>query len=429
MAASAPRGIRDAPAGDFELLAGGLTYPTGVDFDADGVAHVTEAGLPFGGAPAGGAVVRIERGRPVTVVAGLRPPVNGLAFHEGRLFVTQGGAPAEISRYSARYEYEGAAVAGLPGPGNYQANMPLFGPDGNLYFSQGAMTNSAVVGLDAYELGWLRRLPHAHDIPGLAVRLRGDNFATCDVLGAGDGLATTGAFHPFGSPSRPGERVPPGLPCTAAVMRCRPDGGGLELVAWGLRNAYGLRFVPDGRLLALDQGADDRGSRPIGNAPDLLFEVQPGRWYGWPDFIGGRPISDPEFTPDRGAHPGPLLADHHELPPPERALVEFPPHSAATKLDLAVTGPLRGRLVVALFGDERPMTAPAGDRAGRCLATVDPRTWRLSHLPAPGMARPIDVRCHPGDGLLYVVDFGEFEVTAGGVRAVPGSGALWRQRA
>ena len=57
-------------------------------------------------------------------------------------------------------------------------------------------------------------------------------------------------------------------------MRCNLDGSDLELVAWGLRNAYGLGFLPDGRLLAVDQGADDRGSRPVGNVPDLLFEVR-----------------------------------------------------------------------------------------------------------------------------------------------------------
>ena len=70
------------------------------------------------------------------------------------------------------------------------------------------------------------------------------------------------------------------LPCTAAVMRCDAEGDGLELVAWGLRNAFGLGFLPDGRLLAVDQGADDRGSRPVGNAPDTLFEVHQGGWYG-----------------------------------------------------------------------------------------------------------------------------------------------------
>jgi glucose/arabinose dehydrogenase len=60
-------------------------------------------------------------------------------------------------------------------------------------------------------------------------------------------------------------------------MRCNLDGSDLDLVSWGLRNAYGLGFLPDGRLLAVGQGADDRGSRAVRNGPDLLFEVQPGR--------------------------------------------------------------------------------------------------------------------------------------------------------
>jgi hypothetical protein len=57
-------------------------------------------------------------------------------------------------------------VGGLPGPGNYHANMGIVGPDGWLYFSQGAMTNAGVVGLDSDEIGWLATLPHDHDVPG-----------------------------------------------------------------------------------------------------------------------------------------------------------------------------------------------------------------------------------------------------------------------
>jgi Tn3 transposase DDE domain len=37
-------------------------------------------------------------------------------------------------------------------------------------------------------------------------------------------------------------------------MRCDRDGSNLELVAWGLRNPYGLAFLPDARLLAVDLG-------------------------------------------------------------------------------------------------------------------------------------------------------------------------------
>src|SRR5258708_7035059 len=157
--------------------------------------------------------------------------------------------------------------------------MAVAGGDGWLYFGHGAMTNSGVVGLDAYEIGWLRRLPHAHDVPGLPVRLRGQRFTTADPL-TRRSEAVTGAFAPFGTPSRPGQVVEPGLPCTASVMRCRTDGSGLELVAWGTRPAYGLCFLPDGRLLALDQGPDARGRRPgrgAAAAPAHRGQAQPGR--------------------------------------------------------------------------------------------------------------------------------------------------------
>ena len=39
------------------------------------------------------------------------------------------------------------------------------------------MTNTGIVGLDAYEMGWLKRLPHAHDLPGYDISLTGVNVA------------------------------------------------------------------------------------------------------------------------------------------------------------------------------------------------------------------------------------------------------------
>jgi len=189
-----------------------------------------------------------------------------------------------------------------------------------------------------------------------------------------------------------------------------------------------MGFLPDGRLLAIDQGADDRGSRPIGNAPDLLYEVEPGSWYGWPDFIGGVPVTDQRYRPERGAPPVFVPANHDELPPPSPALLAFPPHSAATKFDVgtAALGELAGQLFVALFGDEVPMTAPAGPRVGRSVVRVDPHDWTLHPLDARPFLRPIDVRCWPGEAALGVLDFGMFEMTDAGVVAEPGSGALWK---
>ncbi|HJT56549.1 MAG TPA: hypothetical protein VJ761_08640 [Ktedonobacteraceae bacterium] len=416
-----------------ELVADGFSFPTSLTFDEAGTAYVAEAGLPFGGQQPGGRVWRVEQdGRRTLLIQNLRQPVNGLTFYSGNLYLSEGGHPGGAGRIS-RLSLNGQQTVlldKLPGPGNYHTNMVAFGPDGKLYFSQGAMTNTGYVGLDAYELGWLRLLPHAHDLPGYEIELTGVNLETVDPLSKEAGARTrTGAFMPFGKTSEPGQRIAAQLPCTAAVMRCAPDGSELELVAWGLRNAYGLGFLPDGRLLAIDQGADDRGSRPVGNVPDVLFEVHRGAWYGWPDFIDGKPISDPQYLPVRGPAPVFALANHQELPPPESALLRFPPHAAAVKFDVAPPSLSKwaGHIFVALFGDEAPMTAPAGPRVGRSVGRIDPTNWSLHPVLETALSRPIDVRFHPIDKSLYILDFGNFEMHAErGVVAEANTGKLWR---
>jgi glucose/arabinose dehydrogenase len=412
----------------WELVGEGWHFPTSLALGDDGVLYLAESGLPFAGAPSGGRVWRVEASGDRTLLADdLRAPVNGLTLHRDALYVSEGGHPGRITRLGLDGTRT-TVLDDLPGPGNYHTNMAVVGPDDKLYFSQGALTNLGIVGLDAYAIGWLGRLPHGHDLPGYPVTLAGTNVTTPDPTSTNpEAQATTGGFSPFGTPTEPGQRVPAGLPATAAVMRCDLDGSNLELVAWGLRNAYGLGFLPDGRLLAVDQGADDRGSRAVGQAPDLLFEVREGRWYGWPDFIGGVPVTDERFLPERGEPPTMLLTDHDQLPPPEEPLLRFPPHAAAVKFAVVPTGgDHAGDLYVALFGDEVPMTAPSGPRVGRSIARVDTSTWTLHPL-APGPARrPIDVRIDADGGWVYVLDFGAFEMTQNGVEATAGSGALWR---
>lgn len=414
-------------ASDPELLAGGLSWPTSLAFDDQGVPLVAESGLPFGGAEPGGRVLRLSPGGTQVLAAGLRAPVNGLTCHQGAIFVSEGGSPGRISRIDPDGTVS-TILDDLPGGGNYHTNMTAIGPDGRLYFSQGAMTNTAIVGLDALELGWLRRLPHSHDTAGYDLVLAGVNVTTPDPLAADGSPAVTGAFVPFGTPTLRGQRVAARVPCSASVMSCRADGSDLRTVAWGLRNAYGLGFLPDGRLLAIDQGPDDRGSRPIGNAPDLLFEVKDGTWYGWPDFIGGIPVTDPRFGPERGPAPSFVLANHDELPPPERALLAFPPHSAAVKFDMLPAGsPFAGHLLVALFGDERPMTAPEGPKVGRSIVRVEPADWSLHRVSPASFLRPIDVRVNPKTGDVHVLDFGRFEMGQdGNLTARSCTGALWR---
>ena len=265
--------------------------------------------------------------------------------------------------------------------------------------------------------------------PDLPIELAGQVFETPDPRSDDpEALARTGAFSPFGDAREAGRTIEAQLPCTAAVMRCRPDGSGLELVAWGLRNPFGLGFLPDGRLIATDQGADDRGSRAIGNAPDLLFEIRPGAWYGWPDFVGGVAVTDPRFQPKRGPQPDFVLAGHDKLPPPEAPLYTFSVNAAATKFAILPGDSPRwaGHLLVAIFGDEKPMTAPPGPRVGRNLLRLDPSDWSAHPTDLGKFERPIDVAVSPDGRTVFVLDFGQFEMLeGGGLDASAGSGALW----
>jgi hypothetical protein len=105
----------------------------------------------------------------------------------------------------------------LPGHGNYHTNMVAIGPDGWLYFSQGAMTNSGVVGLDAYDLAWLKQLPHPFDLPGFGIVLAAEVFATSDPFSPGQ-QAMTAAFAPFGEAGAP--RVAIAAACRAPPLFC-----------------------------------------------------------------------------------------------------------------------------------------------------------------------------------------------------------------
>ena len=41
------------------------------------------------------------------------------------------------------------------------------------------------------------------------------------------------------------------------------------------------------------------GERPINRDFDYLYKIDKGKWYGWPDFSGGDPISSPRFKGEK----------------------------------------------------------------------------------------------------------------------------------
>jgi glucose/arabinose dehydrogenase len=352
-------------------------------------------------------------------------------------------------------------VTVLPSLGDHHNHGLAPGPDGKIYFGQGTATNSGVVGLDNFQFGWLKKYPGFHDVPAKDLRLRARTFETPDpiaLLARQEVRAVrTGAFQAFGAaggtvrPARAEGReeaavVKGRVKANGTVLRMDPDGSNLEVYAWGLRNPYGLGFTPDGKLLCTDAGYDERGSRPIANAPDCLWVIKKGAWYGWPDYAGGVPVTDERFRPEKGPAPQFLLKDHPKV---EKPLLALPPHTGGAKFDFSPGGPFgKGMVYVALWGDMTPATGKPSKHPGPGVARFNVAALKpepffgalkaslgpkgFEHVATAGPRRPVAVRLSPKGDALYVVDFGALAVVPTAVgpepHPFPGTGVVWRIR-
>jgi glucose/arabinose dehydrogenase len=413
-----------------EALVANLSIPTTAIFDGPDLL-IAESGFKNTAAPR---VLRVRPDGSVTIVAqaGLQAPVTGLLAHDGSVYVSHRGRVSLVGGDGTLRDL----LTGLRSDGDHQNNQIVMGPDGFIYMGQGSVTNSGVVGVDNHVFGWLARHPQLQEAPCRDVVLTGDSYETDDPLQPGK-KATTGAYKPYRTPATPGETVKGERSCGGSIVRFRPDGSGLEVVAWGMRNPFGLAFDQGGALWATWHGADVRGSRPIFNDPDYLARVEPGAWYGWPDFFDGEPATASRFHAPGEPKPRMLWQAH---PPLARAFTVFPSHAAVCGFAFSPGGAFghAGDAFVAEYGTFAPLTtgvnlAPAGFRVSR----VDMRTRKVeafarNDLPGPaylnlqhGFNRPVDV-LFATDSSLYVLDWGASTVDREGLKLVPRTGALFR---
>jgi hypothetical protein len=100
--------------------------------------------------------------------------------------------------------------------------------------------------------------------------------------------------------------------CTGAILRARISNpmNTIEPVAWGFRNPYGIRFSSNdhplkGQLLISENGEDERGARPVNNAPDRIAVARQNpdgspEYHGWPDRFGFLDSTQSVFDPIGG---------------------------------------------------------------------------------------------------------------------------------
>jgi len=482
-----------------EVFVKDLNMPTDIAF-ANGRAYVLESGtglpgrcndnsLPvFGGKFAAtnpftpdllifnmkGQLLAGPIGKPTAPGGGFQPdgPAIGLAFQHnfqgGTLFATdsnQGvrGAPGSgnnTSRIVTVHPGAGTVtpfIAGLP-TGDHPTEQIVV-KDGWIYWSQGSATNSGVTGLDNGAGG------NQHEIACEQITLSQNTFNS--------GSANTSGYSNFGV-TRPGAIVPAfegaterGM-CTGAILRARINSSHpektVEPFSWGYRNPFGIRFAPNdhalkGGLFVTENGEDERGARPVNNAPDRLQLAQQrpdGRpdYHGWPDRFGFLASTQALFNPIGG--PGddnpaaavgnpvlPVLAFPPQ--PPIAPLAILPANVAAVGHDFApnsfVTGIVRkGASLISREGDFgfSPENGTPGEGHDVMLVNFskpgEPLRLELTRFAfncpegdqvrVPGMApiclssgdqafvgelrginRPVTARFGP-DGALYLVDYG-----------------------
>lgn len=442
-AANVPEGYR------VDVVLTDLEYPSSIEFDGQGAMYVAEAGNIDGAWVARARVLKYtwptpDQPRREIVADQLSGPVTDLLWHEDRLYISQRGKISVLEKGAVR-----DLVTDLPSFGDHHNNQMTVGPDGKIYFGQGTATNSGVVGVDNFLLGWLSPSPDFCDRPGKDISLRGQAFESADPLTAlAKNAATmvhTSAFQPFGKTAAEGTVVKGASRATGAILRMNGDGSNLEMYAWGLRNPFGVMWGPDKQLYASDNGADERGVRPIANCPDNLWLIKQDAWYGWPDFVSGVPVTDPRFKPKVGPAPEFLLKEHPQV---EKPLMIFPPHASVTKIDFSRSSKFgfEGQMFLAASGDYAPATSLKQERAGYWVQRIDPTTGKgeiffqaktsalgskdLEYVTTAGPNRPVDVRFSPTGDALYVVDIGAVLFLRTGTgptpRPYPGSGVIWR---
>lgn len=425
-----PLDIHVLPGYSIEVFAQGLNTPVSLAFDNDGNIIIGESGI-IDGNPR---VERLNRDGTYELVAeGFNFPLTGICYHEGDIYVSHAGVVTVIRDDGTRSDL----ITGLPSIGDYKNYQIIFGPDGKMYFGQGAATNSGVVGLDNL---WAAERPFFHDLVAEDIILVGQNFITPNFLTYNPtDYAFTGAFRPFGTPNKPNTIIPANLRPTSCIFRAEPDGSHLEVYAWGIRNPVRVKFDRFGRLYVANRGFDNRGSRPVNNSPDEFLHVSQGEWYGFPDYTAGEPVTDPRFRPDIGPQPEFLLASHPTIP--TRPLSIFEPHSSVSGFDFNYNpefGPY-GDVYLAEFGSSMPTTTGGYPLpgVGRRIVRIDMNTGSVSTfainktglaaslLGGGGFERPVDAEFGP-DGAMYILDYGMADPVNPAFPYIPNTGVIWR---
>lgn len=413
-----------------EVFINNLNAPSSMIFDEDGNILISDSGKATGNPK----ILKLVNGQFETIADDFVTPISGINYLHGVLYVSHRGYITKIYKDGTRQNI----IMGLPSNGDHVNSPVAFSPDNKLYFGQGTVTNSGVVGNDNK---WVTVSPLLCDYTGDYVMLHGQNFMTDNILtdAVTNDPAFTGAFSPYGIPNIEFEIRKRYVKASGSILRANLDGSNLEQVAWGFRDPAFLRFDNSGQLYVVNNGYNPVGSRPIENASEDFFYVTPNLWYGWPDYSGGEPVDSPRYTPATGVQPTLIFKNQPNVPP--RPYVRFPPNSTLSSFEFNYNhafGPY-GDVYVTEFGSTIDGSIGEGipyNGSGHRVSKIDMKariisTFAMNKNGFPssiarsgGFERPVHLLFGP-DNAMYIVDMG-YNLDGDPNVFIPRTGAVWR---
>lgn len=468
-----------------EVYAQDLNFPTDMIFGANGEVYVAESGAHFYGTkpknapPARILQLKAEGGTKVIydnnvsyqaiqdadtdrdIPEGLIGPVEGITFNRdnGLIYVAHRSRISTLNPETGEFN---TIIGGLPSWGVFHNSKVVFSPEGKLVFEVSTQGNSGPVDKPIMEVISFYNKPEKREVPCETVTLTGKAYPVQNMFTKEDKDSVMApVYQPYDAQAKAGQVIQGEFWCNGGVYMAEADGTNARRIAWGLRDPYHLEYSQAGRLIATNNGAEAFPNRPVFDDWDTFYEVEEGKWYGWPDYYSGIPVTDDRFKKPndpnykKGAfeHDFVLTADTrarllNNQPLPPQPLVRIEP------LHVGAQGFVFGKeewgmdpeneVFLAEFGTLQLITTKGPNPPGYLISKVNLQTgertpWITNSVrPASaspktnpkggGFERPLRLVWGPDDA-LYLVDFGRLDSHPKPDKkrqAFPNTGVIWK---
>jgi len=193
--------------------------------------------------------------------------IEDIVYYENKIIYISGD---KLEEYSLEHASVKTLCSGIPKSGN-EIERKLLLKNDIIYLSIGATTNSGISQGKEF------------DLSPIDITLTGVNYEG------------TGGFKENGIANEIGEKISKVPFGNGAVYYIDMKNNMVSLYSSGIRGITGFDFNSKNEIMAIFSGMKNEDLRPVNRDKDYIYKVEMSKWYGWPDYSGGDPISSPRF--------------------------------------------------------------------------------------------------------------------------------------